>query len=216
VLRLSLLFATIFCGACALGGPGPRTGTPDADETPTVDAPRVISMPDAPPSSACTQAFTGVLATWTLTGQAGSQASTAAASSASGVTAGALSRSAGLTAVSGTGSINSSGWPTASAPDTSKYYTLKITPPAGCNLALSSAAIDVAHSSTGPAMGSIATSADNFVQQLSISTSTASTPSLVVSGGTATLEIRIYGYLASSTSGTMRIQNTFSLTGSLY
>jgi hypothetical protein len=65
-------------------------------------------------------------------------------------------------------------------------------------------------------MGAIATSADNFAQQLSISTSTASSPSLVVSAGTAQLEIRVYGYFASSTSGTMRIQNTFSLTGSLY
>jgi hypothetical protein len=202
-------------GACALGGPDPRRGTSDARET-SIDAPGVVTMPDAPPPSGCAQAFTGVLATWSLTGQAGNQASTAAASSATGVTAGVLTRSAVLTAFSGANSINASGWPTASAPEASKYFTVTITPPAGCNLALSSSAIDVAHSSTGPAMGTIATSADNFAQQLAVSTSTASMPSLVVSSFTAQLEIRIYGYFASSTSGTMRIQNTFSLTGSLY
>jgi hypothetical protein len=180
------------------------------------DAPRTQSMPDAPPSSSCAQPFTGVLATWTLTGQAGNQASTPATSTATGVTAGALARSAGLTAVSGANSINASGWPTTSTADTTKYFTLTVTPPSGCSLAISSAAIDVAHSGTGPATGALATSADSYAQQLSISTSTATTPSLVVSGGTTQLEIRIYGYMASSASGTMRLQNTVTLTGSLH
>lgn len=173
-------------------------------------------MPDAPPSSSCSQAFTGVLATWTLTGQAGNQASTPVTSKASGITAGALTRSAGLTAVSGANSINASGWPTASTIDTTKYFTFTIAPPSGCSLALSSAAIDVTRSGTGPANGAIATSADNYAQQLSISTSTVQTPSLVVSGGTTQLEIRVYGWMASSASGTMRLQNTLSLTGSLH
>jgi hypothetical protein len=211
--RFALL---VTLGACAMGGPGPRRGSPDAngDDQQTPDS-RVTS-PDAPPASSCAQAFTGVLATWTLTGQAGNQASTPATSTATGVTAGPLARSAALTAVSGANSINASGWPTTTTADTTKYFTLTIKPPSGCNLALSSAAIDVAHSSTGPANGAIATSSDNFAQQLSISTSTAQTPSLVVAGGTTQLEIRIYGYTASSATGTLRLQNTFSLTGSLH
>lgn len=175
-----------------------------------------VTIPDGPPSSGCAQAFTGVLATWTLTGQAGSQASTPVSSTATGVTAGALTRSAGLTAVSGTNSINSSGWPTANMADTTKYYAVTITPPSGCNLALSSAAIDVAHSGTGPAAGSIATSSDNYVQQTTMSTGAVAMPSLVVSGGTTQLELRFYGFMASSASGTMRLQNTVSLTGSLH
>jgi hypothetical protein len=157
-----------------------------------------------------------MLATWNLSGQAGDQASTPATSTATGITAGALTRSTGLTAASGTSSINASGWSTANTPDTTKYYTFTLAPPSGCSLALSSAAIDIAHSGTGPALGAIGTSADNYAQQLSISTSTASMPSLVVSSGATQLEIRVYGYMAPSATGTMRIQNTLSVTGSLY
>lgn len=207
----ALLMATL--GACALAGPDARRNSPDARGA---DAPNNIHTPDAPPASGCVQAFTGVLATWNLATAAGNQASSAATSTATGVTAGALTRSAGLTPASGSGSINSSGWPTAASPDATLYYTFTITPPAGCKLALSSAAIDIAHSSTGPAAGAIASSSDNYANKVSISTSTAATPSLVVAGGTTQLEIRVYGYSASSGSGTMRIQNTLSLSGSLY
>lgn len=173
-------------------------------------------MPDAPPASTCAQAFTGTLASWALAGQAGNQASTAAASTANGVTAGALTRSAGLTAVSGQDSINSSGWPTASTADTTKYYSFSITPPSGCRLAISSLSIDLSRSGTGPALGAISTSDDNYTQKTSINTNAASTPSLVVGGGTTQLEIRVYGYMASSGTGTLRVESTLSLTGSLY
>lgn len=209
----SLLVVTL--GACALAGPDARRNSPDAKQGP-IDAPSNIHMPDAPPASGCAQAFTGVLATWSLASAAGSQASSPATSTATGVAAGPITRSSGLTAVSGSGSINSSGWPSGSTPDTGKYYTFTITPPSGCKLALSSAAIDLAHSSTGPTMGSIATSSDSFANNLAVSTSTAQTPSLVVAGGTAQLEIRVYGYSASAGTGTFRIQNTLSLSGSLY
>jgi hypothetical protein len=216
VKRLYPALLIAMLGACAMGGPGPRQGTPDADDTEMADAPRSTSMPDAPPSSTCAQAFTGVLATWNLAGAAGNQGSTPATTTATGVTAGALTRSAGLTAVSGANSINSSNWPTTSTVDTTKYYSFSITPPSGCKLAISSSSIDVAHSGTGPALGAIATSSDNYAQQLSISTSTAQMPALVVGGGTTQLEIRVYGYMASAGTGTMRLQNAVSLTGSLY
>lgn len=201
-----------------MGGPGPRRGTVDAndDEGELADAPRTSSTPDAPPASSCAQAFTGVLATWTLTGQAGNQASTPASATAPGVTAAALTRSAGLTAVSGADSINASGWPTANMADLTKYYSFAVTPPAGCSLAISSVSIDLARSGTGPALGALATSSDNYAQQILVSTNTASTPSLVASGGTMQLQIRIYGYMASSAAGTLRLENTLSLTGSLH
>ena len=214
-MRLSGPLFAVTLGACALAGPDARRNNPDANE-PMHDAPSSIHSPDAPPASGCAQAFTGVLATWSLTAAAGNQASSAASSTATGVTAGALTRSAGLTAASGTGSINSTGWPTTSSPDTTKYYTFTITPPSGCKLALSSSALDISHSGTGPANGAIATSSDNYANKVSVSTSAAATPSLVVAGGTTQLEIRVYGYTASSGSGTMRIQNTLSLSGSLY
>jgi hypothetical protein len=41
-------------------------------------------------------------------------------------------------------------------------------------------------------------------------------PTLTVSSTSGSVEIRIYGFSASSTSGTMRLQNTLSVTGSLH
>jgi hypothetical protein len=215
VTRLYHPLLLVSLGACALAGPGARRNGADANESPS-DAPSNIHIPDAPPPSGCAQAFTGVLATWSLAGATGSQTSSAATTTATGIVAGPLTRASTLNAASGSGSMNSSGWATTSTPDATKYYTFTITPPSGCKLALSSGAFDVAHSSTGPTLGAIATSSDNYVNQTTLSTSTASTPSLVVSGGTAQLEIRVYGYGASAGTGTMRIQNTLSLSGSLY
>ena len=208
----ALIVATL--GACAMAGPDARRNSPDAQGT--SDGPNNIHTPDAPPSSGCTHTFTGVLATWNLASETGSQTSTAASSTATGVTAGGLTRSSSLTAVSGAGSINSSNWATTSTVDATKYYTFTVSPPSGCKLALSSAAIDVSHSTAGPASGAIATSSDNFANKTSISTGAAATPSLVVAGGTAQLEIRVYGWAATQTTGTMRIQNTLSVSGSLY
>jgi hypothetical protein len=37
-----------------------------------------------------------------------------------------------------------------------------------------------------------------------------------VSGVTTSLEVRLYGYAASGTAGTMRVENTFTVSGTLY
>jgi hypothetical protein len=166
--------------------------------------------------SGCAQQTTGVLATWDFTGAAGNQASTAATSSATGIVAGPIMRSSGLTAVSGATSINSSAWPTAAALDATKYYTLTLAPPSGCSMAISSLALDAKASGTGPSMGSIASSANAFANPIAISTAAPGSPSLVVAGQTTQLEIRIYGYSASSASGTLRVQNTLTVSGSLH
>jgi hypothetical protein len=42
-----------------------------------------------------------------------------------------------------------------------------------------------------------------------------STPTLVVSHASGTVELRIYGYAATGTSGTMRVENAFTVSGSL-
>jgi hypothetical protein len=170
---------------------------------------------DAPPSGSCASPFTGVLATYSFTGATGNQASTAASATATGMTAGPISRSAGLTAVSGATSINSSNWPLSATLDPTKYYALSVTPPAGCTLSLTSAAIDAKSSSTGPATASVATSADNFAAAVTISTSAPSTPTLAVTNATGAIEIRVYGYSASATAGTLRLQNTLTVSGSL-
>jgi hypothetical protein len=184
------------------------------DGPPVIDAP-----PDAPPdapSGSCAMPFSGVLATWTFTGAAGNQATTAAASTAPGVTAGGISRSTGLNAVSGAGSINSSGWPTATALNPNFYYTFSVTPPAGCAMDLTQLAIDAKASSSGPAMSSVATNADSFAATTAVSTTAPSTPALAVSSSTASVEIRVYGFHAGSASGTFRVQNTLTVTGALH
>lgn len=170
---------------------------------------------DSTVSGTCPQATAGVLATYSFTSAAGNQTSTAAASSATGLVAGAVQRSSGLTAVSGAGSINSSGWPTAAQLDATKYYTFTLAPPSGCTLTLSSSAIDAKASSTGPTSAAIATSKDSYAATATVSTSVPSTPTLGVSGATGTIEVRVYGWAASSTSGTFRLQNTLTISGSL-
>jgi hypothetical protein len=218
--RAPILLLSLTACATGVGQSAPTTDAPSAadpaDAASTADAPR--GTPDAPPqiapdASTSPCAFSGVLATWDFTGQPGTQASTAAKSSAPGVTAGAIIRQPTLTATSGSGSINSSNWPTATALDATKYYTLTLTAPAGCTVAVTSIAIDAKSSSTGPASAVMATSADGFAQTTAISTTASSTPSVSASG--QTLELRIYGFHATGTGGTMRVSNTLTVTGHL-
>lgn len=171
---------------------------------------------DAPASSGtCATPYSGVLATWVLTSAAGNQASTAASGLQGGVTAGALTRSSGLTAVSGLNSINSSNWPSSTQLDATKYYTFSITPPAGCTLTLSAASIDAKASTSGPASAALGTSNDAYGATQAVSTSAATAVSLNVNAVTTTVELRLYGYAAGATTGTLRIQNTLSLTGAI-
>lgn len=182
----------------------------DASMQGTADAPKQV---DAPPANPC--AFSGVMVTYSFASAAGNQASTAASTTATGVTAAPITRAATLTAVSGAGSINSSNWATSATLDPTKYYTFSITPPSGCALTLTSAAVDAKSSGTGPASAAIATSADNYATTAAVSTSAASTPALTVSGATSAVEIRVYGYGATATGGTMRLQSTLTINGSL-
>jgi hypothetical protein len=222
----SLLFVAQFVfgvAACASGGlnggggdaPGGGDGPVFHDAPQQFDGPADSAQRDAPAGS-CADAFTGVLATWDFTTAPGSQAGNPAKSMATGVTAGMFTRSpAGLTATSGLNSINSSAWPTAAALDATKYYTVTITPPSGCTLSLTSMAIDAKSSGTGPASAVLATSVDQFAATSPIVTSAPSTPTLAISGSAGAVELRFYGYSATSASGTLRVQNTFSVTGSL-
>ena len=166
------------------------------------------------PPGGCT-AFTGALATWSLGSEPGSQPSSASTSSATGVTAGSLSRAPGLTAAAGTGSINASGWPTSSSVDPTKYFTLSVTPPSGCTLAVTALSIDAKASGTGPASGAVATSDDSFAASSPMMTSTPDTVSLSVAHASGMIELRIYGFAATAATGTMRVQNDLIVNGSL-
>jgi hypothetical protein len=231
-LVLSLWFVCGCASAVAENGDGAIADAPRLDAFVQLDAPghdadlhddaavpadakMIDAAPDAHETS-CATPFTGTLATWSLAGQPGSQSSTAVSSTATGVTAGALARSAALTAVSGSGSINSSGWTTSSGRDGSEYYTLTVSPPSGCQLDLTSISIDTKSSSTGPASAEVSTSADNFASEASVTTNAVSSPSLTATDQTAPVEVRIYGFAASSAQGTFRVENTFTVTGSLH
>ena len=185
----------------------------------SLDAPTAIDAGVDPPLDAappaCAQPFTGVLASWDFASEPGSQASTAVASFATGVTATAVTRSPGLTAVSGAGSINASSWPTSAQRDLAKYYALTLSPPTGCALALTSLAIDARASGTGPTSAVVATGADGFAQTAAVSTAAATSAPVAVTGATASVEVRIYGFAASGAAGTMRLQSTLTVTGSL-
>ena len=162
----------------------------------------------------CAMQFTGVLATWDFTGQPGDQASTPVSATAPGGVAGDITRAPGLVAMTGAGSINSNSWPTAATLDPSAYYTISLTPPSGCTLSLTAASIDAKASGTGPKSCAVATSDDNFMQTATCSTSTPSVPVLSVSGANGAVEVRIYGYAATGSAGTLRVENTLSLSGS--
>jgi hypothetical protein len=131
-----------------------------------------------------------------------------------GVTVTPITRASTINAVSGANSMNGNGWSTG-AIDTTRYYSLTITPPSGCTLDVTSIAIQTQTSTTGPSAASIATSADAFASHAALSLNAASNVSLSVSGSTKPVEIRVYGYSASGTSGTERLDNTLTVTGSL-
>jgi hypothetical protein len=190
-----------------------------------VDA--AVAAPDAPGTpgpgdvdaavspSGCATPYTGVLATWAFAGALGSQAATTGTATAPGLTVTGLTRAPALTVASGAGSINASNWPMGAQPDTTKYFTLSLTPPAGCTLVVSSIALDAKRSASGPAMSALATSADAFAQTVAASSAAPSTATMVGASATGPLEVRILAYGATSPSGTLRIQNTLTITGAL-
>jgi len=194
-------------------GSDPGHDASTADAAGGHDAPSAADASvDAAPS--CATPFTGVLATWTFTGEAGSQTATAGTTTTS-VTVGDVTRAAGLTAVSGSNAINASGWSTAATRDPDLYFTLTLEPPHGCTLTLTGIAIDTKASGTGPTSAEVATSDDGFTQAATVTINAATTPTLAVSDATGVVELRVYGFAASSTSGTFRLQNTLTVSGAL-
>ncbi|AKU93768.1 Putative secreted sialidase [Labilithrix luteola] len=160
--------------------------------------------------------FNGALVTFDLTGAAGDQASSSAKTTAAGVTSSVLTRSSAVKATQAADSISSTNWGTTNTVDASRYYTFTVTPATGCSLQLSSLALDVKASGTGPTKGDVATSVDNFGAHSSPSFSGTSKPTVSLSATKAgAIEVRIYGYGASASSGTFRIQNTMTLSGTI-
>jgi hypothetical protein len=201
--------------------PPPVTGNHDAASNVGWDAgtQQPTQTDDAGPpvtfdasTSGCT-GTTGTLVTYDFTGQPGNQASTGASATMAGLTAASMTRASTITATAGTNSINGSNW-AKSGIDTTRYFTFTLTP-GSCALDITSLSIDTKSSTTGPVSGAIATSEDSFATTTAFTPGTAAKVSLSVSGATKPVEVRIYGYSASGSTGTFRIENTLSAAGSL-
>lgn len=172
--------------------------------------------PDTNTSACAAHGYTGALVTFDLAALAGTEASAPPKSSASGVTGGALSRSSSLTVASGSGSLNSSGWATTASADPGKYYSFTVTPAAGCSAVLTSLALDVKASGTGPVTADVATSVDSYAARRGpFGADTTATVQLAGVSASGSIEIRVFGYGASAAGGTWRIQNTMTLSGSI-
>jgi len=196
------------------------SGSSGGDTGTVMDSSSDVGVHDAPSETTtggCPgHGTTGALVTFDLSAQSGSEASAPATTMVAGISVGSLTRSSALTAVSGAGSINSSGWGTGSTADPTRYDTFTVTPTAGCSISLTSLALDVKASSTGPTTGDVATSADAFATHTASFAGT-STPTVTLSVASATgaVEIRVYGYGATGSGGTFRIENTVTLSGSI-
>ncbi len=204
---LLAIAAAITLGACATAGEPGTAATPDAARVQE-------ATPDAAHEGACARAFTGTLATWDFSADMGIEVTTAASATAPGVVAGPVTRSADVSAASGASSMNATNWALATHLDATKYYTLTVTPPSGCTLAITGLALDVKASASGPSAASVATSADMFAAVASLSTTAPSTPAIAATA-TAPLELRLYGFSAASAAGTLRLQNQLVITGAL-
>jgi hypothetical protein len=190
--------------------------SPTPTQTADAGAPEASTTFDAGSNnnnSGCS--FSGVLATYDFTGQPGNQTSTNPTQTASGVTAGAITRST-VTPTSGADSINSSNWGTSSSIDKTRYYTFSITPSGSCALDLTSVSITTKASSTGPTSAAIATSDDQFANATAFTPGSTSSEALSVSGATGAVEVRVYGYGASGAGGTLRVGTTLTVSGALH
>jgi hypothetical protein len=169
------------------------------------------AAPDAGPACA-SSGFAGALATFDFAGLPGTELSVAPSSTAPGVVGGELSRSSALVDESGAGSINSKEWSTGTTADPTRHYTLTITPPTNCAMSLSTLTLTSSSSSTGPKAIDVATSVDGFATYSSL-TFTGAQP---LSGTSrAPVEIRVYGYQATSADGTYRLEDALTVSGSL-
>lgn len=193
---------------------GKDSSTPEQDAAPPPQQDSGTPQQDSGNNNTSCTAYQGALATWDLSGQPGNETSAPASGVATGLGASDLSRATALTAVSGTSSINSSNWTTSSSIDATRYYTFTLTPPSGCTLDVTKLSITTSASSTGPKSAALATSDDSFAQTTAVTIGT-DTPSVSVSGASGAVEVRVYGYGASSTSGTLRISSTLTVSGSI-
>ncbi len=171
-----------------------------------------------------TDSSPGSLGNYATSGLSGTTAPTAVSPSnvAANVTFSNLSRGTGLTAVATTNAFNSSSWQTASTltiAGNTDYYEFTVTPNAGYQFSASELRVGLQRSGTGPSQAELRSSLDSYASTIgsaitvsaSLTTSTIDLSSISgLQNQNSAVTFRIYGYSASNTAGTLRIQNVGS------
>jgi len=128
-----------------------------------------------------------------------------------------ISAGSGLIGVTGVSRYNQRNFTTANSIDLNDYFELSITPAPGYQLNLNSLVYTGLRSSTGPTNFAVRSSVNNFTTNFGSPNATGGNISLtgaVFQGITQTVTFRIYGWQASSASGTFSV-NDFFLHGSV-
>ncbi|GAB4048775.1 T9SS type A sorting domain-containing protein [Spirosoma litoris] len=158
------------------------------------------------------------VATYTFTSaDPGNQTSKAVTSNDANITASDITRGTGITAVAAASSINSSGW-TGSAQDATDYYEFTLTPNTGYQMNLTGLNLTERRSNTGPTTYliaySIAGGSETTVSTGPLSGTVDATLNISLSIQTAqSIRFRIYAWGATSNSGTLRLNQTLTVTG---
>ncbi len=135
---------------------------------------------------------------------------------AANLSASGIGRGSGIAASSATDRYSASGWnsPALGATD---YFTWTLTPAADYQLTLTSFSYTAQVSGTGPTSFAFRSSLDSFSGNLGPATSTGGAITLssgMFSGLTSPVEFRLYGWGASSGTGTFSV-NDFTFNGTL-
>ncbi|HEY4056580.1 MAG TPA: DUF4215 domain-containing protein, partial [Kofleriaceae bacterium] len=132
----------------------------------------------------------------------------------------AFSRGAGLTAATASGTFNSSSWSLGF--DTNDYVTFTLAPTGANKMTMLALVFDQQRSATGPDMWSVRSSLDNYATDIQTGTLPTSgafvTTRVTLGAGFANLitpiTLRIYGWDAAASGGTLRFDNV-SVIGSV-
>jgi hypothetical protein len=195
-------------------GDAGKSGAPEGGAL-AVDA---SGAPDggAPPA-ACAFAYAGSLVSFDLAAVTGVPASVGPAAIAAGLTVTPLER-VGVTPVSASGALNASTWPTGGL-QPGKYYTFTVTAPAGCTMTLTTVVVDLKASTNGPKNAAVGSSVDKFAALAAATVTTAGGAATVPVPGVVAIqgavELRVFGFAAAASGGTLRVQDVLTLAGSL-
>lgn len=162
--------------------------------------------------------FSQSLATYNFTGATGDQPSQPVTSTNTNITASDITRGSSLTANPGANSFNSKGWVGASL-DPTKYYEFTLTPNSGYIIRPSSLSLIVQRSSTGPTNYSLTASVGGGAETTLSSDVLTGTSNITINPSTTistpqSIRFRLYAWGASSSAGTLRLNNTVTVFGS--